>query len=106
MAYGIPLSLAIRSGTRRTRNPTSDVSTSIAGHSRVQSATMVSIQITFPPLMQSLSEIYRPTFVRLNSLPPFATAPLQRIPRRCRSRTNSSQILVLSNEDGNRHNNL
>jgi hypothetical protein len=53
MASGNLLSLAIRSNTRRTRNPPSAGSTSIAGHSRVQSSTMVNIRITFPLLTQS-----------------------------------------------------
>jgi hypothetical protein len=48
MASGNLLSLAIRSNTRRTRFPPSDVSTPIAGHSRVPSSTMVNIRIDIP----------------------------------------------------------
>jgi hypothetical protein len=56
MASGNPRALSIRSNSRRTRNPPSDVSTSIAGHSRVQSSTMVNIRITFPLLTQSVTK--------------------------------------------------
>src|SRR5437660_250991 len=56
MASGSPRSLAIRSSTRRTRNPPSEVSTSMAGHSRVQPSTMVNIRITLPVATQSLTK--------------------------------------------------
>ncbi len=50
IASGNPRFSAIRSSTRRTRNPPNDVSTSMAGHSRVQSSTTVNIRITLPVL--------------------------------------------------------
>jgi hypothetical protein len=56
IASGSPRSLAIRSSTRRTRNPPNEVSTSMAGHSRVQSSTRVNMRITFPVLTQSLTK--------------------------------------------------
>jgi hypothetical protein len=46
-------SSAIRSSTRRTRNSPSEVSTSMAGDSRVHSSTMVNSRITFPPFSAS-----------------------------------------------------
>jgi hypothetical protein len=42
------LSAATRSSTRRTRRPPNEVSTSMAGYSRVQSSTIVNIRITLP----------------------------------------------------------
>src|SRR5439155_4030670 len=63
MASGRPRSLAIRSSTRRTRNPPSEVSTSMAGPSRVQPSTMVNIRIT-PGGHAITHQIHRPTFIR------------------------------------------
>src|SRR5579864_2641500 len=64
IASGNPRSLAIRSSTRRTRNPPSELSTSMAGHSRVQSSTTVNMRMTLPVPHTITDEIDRPTFVR------------------------------------------
>jgi hypothetical protein len=59
------------------------VSTSIAGHSRVQSSTIVNIRITFPVLTQSLTKsIDQRSFGCLAA--GLTAMPLQRIRRRCR----------------------
>src|SRR5215472_6283190 len=83
MASGKPLSLAIRSSTRRTRNPPSEVSTSIAGHSRVQSSTTVNMRITLPVLTQSLTKSIDQRSFGLVATGPL-TAPVQPIRRCCR----------------------
>ena len=65
------------------RNPPSEVSTSMAGHSRVQSSTRVNIRITFPVLTQSLTKsIDQRSFGFVAA--GLVTAPFQRIRRRCR----------------------
>src|SRR5256885_14251171 len=61
MASGTPLALTIRSSTRRTRSPPSEVSTSMAGHSRVHSSTRVNIRITAHAITH---EIHGPAFIR------------------------------------------
>ena len=80
-----PRSVAIRSSTRRTRNPLSDVSTSIAGHSRVQSSTTVNMRTTLPVLTQSLTKSIDQRWFGLVAIGLLA-APVQRIRRRCRIR--------------------
>jgi hypothetical protein len=83
IASGSPRSLAIRSSTRRTRNPPSEVSTSMAGHSRVQSSTTVNMRITLPLLTQSFTKSIDLRSFGLAAAG-LVTTPLQRIRRRCR----------------------
>src|SRR5439155_6453486 len=64
------------------RNPPSEVSTSMAGHSRVQPSTMVNIRITLPVATQSLTKSIDQRSFGLVAAG-LVTAPLQRIRRRC-----------------------
>src|SRR5206468_5106208 len=82
-SLGSPLALTIRSSTRRTRSPPSEVSTSMAGHSRVHSSTRVNIRIIFPGLTQSLTKsMDQRSFGRVAA--GLVTIPFQWIRRRCR----------------------
>src|ERR1700683_2518116 len=63
----------------------SDVSTSIAGHSRVQSSTSVNIRIAFPLLTQSLTRSIDQRSFGLSAAG-LTAVPFHRIRRRCRMR--------------------